>query len=202
MRYTIPMPKEKKNFTKLSIKKKQQFPHIFRISPEYIKKTVTTIHWLRRNIRRMLPLGVVAGISILFVINLYMQNNAPALYKKLLGENSNSGLFMEAYKTSVDSMLNTEIKNIVIEQRREEEISVLDVDKKKRAEKYSRIQKVVKENPEFPDGYAFLAVLEYRMKKCSIASRHINKAIELDPNRTEFSRLRQHITQCGIQIKN
>lgn len=177
------MSKEKKNFTKLNLKKKNKSPHIFR--------TFSAA-------RRYLPFGILTGIVILFGINLWAQGTAPQLYRSLLGDVTNPQLLKQAYKSSLNKELNSEIRKLLVEQVGEEEVGVLDAEKDKLQKTYERIQRVVRENPLYPDGYAYLAVLEYRLKKCSSAESHIKKARALDINREELKKLEKQITNSCL----
>ncbi|MEK9179053.1 MAG: hypothetical protein AAB893_01140, partial [Patescibacteria group bacterium] len=104
------MQKDKKNFTKLNLKKKDKSPQNSRINTA----------------QRLLPLVIVIGALILFGINLWAQGSAPPLYRSLMGESTNQQLLKQAYQSSMNKELNYEIRKLLVEQIGEEEVVQLD----------------------------------------------------------------------------
>lgn len=109
-------------------------------------------------------------------------NNIEALTRVLMkNQNPELDAFLKDYLQSLGEM------------RTVERVSA---NKRQQTRQIQKLQKLLLAYPQYPDGYAYLAVLYYRQRNCGEARANINQASELDPNRQNFQKIKQVIKNC------
>jgi len=165
----------------------KKFPHISR--------SITAL--LKKHARKLAPLFIALGIVMIGIANIAAYGKLPKLAKTALVDPMNSATLTQiaahvhqetAQKLLSMYLLATGNRYIATE------AYVAHI---KRDKKRAEIDILIREYPQYPDAYAYKALLLAEAEKCDTALLAIQKARKLDPNRNTLQDLEKELeTHC------
>ena len=172
----------KKNKTK-----HKKFPHIFRKINAKLNKKFVYSYFL---------VLVCLGLGALIMINLVFLYQFPTTLKKLLTNPTDSKALTKILKQTTNTDLEKKLNNYLLINKQTKIIEKAEEKKIKSQAEIKRVQEIVKNYPNYPDGWAYLALLYNKTRNCEQAEKSINQAIRLDPNKKKFQELKTVIGKC------
>lgn len=165
-----------------------QFPQIFRGFPE---RTVIKVYAYQ---------GFLAvlflGVGFFIVLNLYTSFTQPYYLKKLLQNPNDVAALKAVILQNQEPVLDQYLKQLLEQSGGVGAVSEVEAEKQQLVKRISDLEELVKQNPNYPDGHALLAVLYFQQSWCDRAVNALNRALELDPNRLVFYELQEKINKC------
>lgn len=146
--------------------------------------------------RNNAPFLIVSGITILVVFNLIYQRALPSVVTRLLKDPYDSTALKSVLQGSNDPVINSEIIALLTHSGEEQVANTVQTEKNQIYETINKITLLLKDHVSYPDGYAYRAVLYFKLHDCVQSLKDIQKAITLDPNRAVFTKLHSEISAC------
>lgn len=165
-----------------------EFPQIFRGFPE---RSVIKAYAYQGFLTIML-----LGLCFLLILNLYGSFTQPYYLKKLLQNPNDTAALKAVILQNHQIELDQYLKQLLVESDGANAASQIEAEKQQLVKRINELEKLVKQNPNYPDGYALLAVLYFQQSWCDQAVSALNRALELDPNRLVFYDLQEKINEC------
>lgn len=157
------------------------------------QKTTSTEANKFPQISRFFPAGlIIFGLVFLIGLNMLASYLQPEYLKRLM-QNPTS---IEALESVMRQSENPELNRFLERFLEPSEVEKIRTEKRTQNIKIAKLESLLKKNPQYPDGFAYLAVLSYGFRKCDIAKQAITKAMELDPGREIFVKLNEIIEDC------
>lgn len=190
--YNFPMSKHKKRVAV----EKQNFPQISRIIPELIVKTSHFLMYQKGRLRRNASFLIFGGLLLLGVINVMYQRKIPATVDRLLQDPTDTQSLQEVLKESRNPAIVSEIVSVLSQSGNENVAASIQEEKNRLYETINRITLIIRNNPRYPDAYAYRAVLYLKLHECVLSSKDMQTARTMDPNRKIFEKLAQSVAAC------
>ncbi len=178
------------------------FPHITRIITEFraVRKKIikeAVLAGLRSALKFVLPVLLVAGLLVLGILNIVEQRKYPAALKRALQNPQDQALLVKIYEQAGNAEFRNWLRIRLSGLPNGEQI-LADLDHRRALteEKKVGLAEALGKSPEYPDGYASLAILHLSSRSCGEATAMINKAMELDPNRAVFQEIKDLVAEC------
>ena len=166
----------------------QEFPQISRI--------ITALREFGVRKDRISMLLVLSGLFFLLVLNLLVVFFQPPYLQKLMQNPQNQEILEIVLKQNTNPHLEVYLKGSLQRAGGLDKVKEIAAQKLAAAAKLQQIDTLVRENPKYPDGHAYQAVLLYRQRECSGAKKALHRALALDPSRNEFLKLQKVINSC------
>ncbi|MFA6005747.1 MAG: hypothetical protein WC775_04665 [Patescibacteria group bacterium] len=146
--------------------------------------------------RNNAPFLIVAGLFLLIFMNIFMQLALPDSVKTLLENPLDKQALQMVLRNSTDQQINGDIISLLAENGEEEVAVTVQEEKNKLHEMVRKITLILKDHPNYADGYAYRSVMYFKLHQCEQAEEDIAIALKLDPNRDNFIKLQQDILRC------
>jgi hypothetical protein len=164
---------------------KKQFPQISRFIPE--KVSIKTFFY------KLFFIFLLLGVVFILVLNVTSSLLQPYYLKELLKNPQNLEALAAVLKQNHNPELNQYLQK-QLEQISSPKLKELHQQESVRLQQINRLLSLLEKYPQYPDGYAYLAVLYYRSNQCKPAGEKISQALALDPVRPVFQNLQQVIS--------
>jgi tetratricopeptide (TPR) repeat protein len=176
------------NKAKTVSSKKKKFPQISLAFPE--KRVIKGYFY-------QFFLGIIfLGTLFLIFFNLFAAYSQPPLLKALLKNPADSSALKQVLQQNQNPQLDIFLKQELQKAAGANEVKEVVISQKQQLKTISELEELLQQNPQYPDGYAYLAVLYYRQSWCNKAKEAIAQARKLDPNRAVFIKLQDVINRC------
>jgi len=151
---------------------------------------------MKPQIRQIFVGLMVGGLLFLIIFNWYASYHQPAHLKRLLKDPSSVAALAAVLARNDNPNLDTYLRAELVKLGQKALSRQISQVRKSEIKKLREISQLLELYPEYPDGFAYLAVLAYNLGDCELAQSSIERALSLDAGRTVFQQLAQTIENC------
>lgn len=182
------MSKTKQNYSQVTKHWRHKFPQFSRFIPA--KTEIKAFFY------RFFFLMLTLGALFLLIINLYSVIIQPSYLKALLKNPNDTETLKTVMRQNYQPELEVFLKQSLQKQAGNNEVNKVESQKQQQFKKITDLEQLLKQYPNYPDGYAYLAVLYFKQSYCDKANLALERAITLDRNRPIFQELKNKISRC------